>query len=237
MTNDVTPLESNDDGWEDAASDFNRDVVRGDLIKCSDGHWTVGKDNTPLKQDARLVATGTAAGWVKWAGNKPVEYRMRKRGEPMADRRELGDNDENGWEAGPDGKPRDPWQNTRFCYFVAPDTAQLFTYSTATWSGRGAVIGLGDQIVRMRTARPGAAPIVEFHTAPYQTKFGRKMKPVLKVTGWVCGDDGGGAPLAPTDGGPKPAPADGGPKLIEQRPQKAQKAVVTDDMLNDFVPF
>jgi hypothetical protein len=224
MSNDVTKLDNGNDGWEDAAADFNNDVVRGDLIKCSDGHWTVGRDNAPIREGTCLVAIGTAASWVKWRDNKPVEYRIRQRGEPMPDRKDLGDTDENDWESGPDGKPRDPWQNTRFCYFTDPKSAALFTYSTATWSGRSAVIGLGDQIMRMRTARPGATAHVEFQTRPSQTKYGRKMVPVLKIVGWTF-------PVG--DGAPGQG-SGGSMKVIEQKPVKE---AVTDDMLDDAIPF
>jgi len=178
-----------DDGWADAAADYADNVLRGELIKCTDGHWSMGRDSTPLKPDTRLVALGTVAAWVKWQDGKPTEYRVRKSGERFADRDELGDADETEWETGPDDKPRDSWQNTRFVHFVDPATAGAFTYSTSSWSGRSAVIALGDQITRMRVARPGAAPVVEFGSAPQQTKYGKKMKPVLKVVGWVGGSD------------------------------------------------
>jgi hypothetical protein len=177
------------DGWNDAAADYADNVLRGTLIKCTDGFWLVGRDGTPLKADTRLVALGTVAAWVKWQGNKPAEYRVRKPGERLPDRKELGDLDETQWEAGPDDKPRDPWQETRFVHFVDPATAEAFTYSTSSWAGRNAVIALGDQITRMRIARPGAAPVVEFTSGPHMTKYGPKRKPVLKVVGWVGGGD------------------------------------------------
>jgi hypothetical protein len=169
----------------------------------------MGRDSTPLKPDTRLVATGTVAAWVKWEDGKPTQYRVRKTGERFPDRDELGDLDESAWELGPDDNPRDPWQNTRFVHFVDPATAGAFTYSTSSWSGRSAVTALGDQITRMRVARPGAAPVVEFGSAPLQTKFGRKMKPVLKVVGWVGGGDE--------------------PKQLDQLPKNGD--------MNDVIPF
>src|SRR4029077_15393465 len=96
---------------------------------------------------------------------------------------------ENEWEAGPDGKPRDPWQSTRFVYFVDPTTAEEFTFSTSSGGGIGAVNSLGGPIQRMRMARPGAVPVVELRSQEMRTKFGRKGKPWLKIVDWV-----GGAP-------------------------------------------
>ena len=102
----------------------------------------------------------------------------------MPERGELGDNDPAGWEAGPDGQPRDPWQNTRFVHLIDPQTAEAFTFSTSSWGGRDCVINLADQIKRMRGKHPDAVPLVELGAAPMSTRFGRKSKPTLKVVGW-----------------------------------------------------
>jgi hypothetical protein len=50
----------------------------------------------------------------------------------------------------------------------------FFAFSTATFSGRSAVSGLGSQIVTMRTARPGASPVVELYSAPYKRGSARR---------------------------------------------------------------
>jgi hypothetical protein len=178
--NDLT-IFNTDDGWNDAAADYADNVLRGELLKCTDGHWSIGRNSTPLKPGTRLVALGTVAAWVKWARGKPTEYRVRKPGERLPERKDLGDLDETQWETSPDGKPRDCWQESRFVHLVDPATAEMFTFSTSSWGGRSAVNALGAQITRMRVARPGAAPVVEFHSALGPTKFGPKMKPVLKV--------------------------------------------------------
>ncbi len=109
---------------------------------------------------------------------------MRLAGKPLPEREELGDLDETEWEAGPDGKQRDPWQSTRFVYLVDPETAEAFTFSTSSWGGRSAVVDLADQIARMRFAHPNAVPIVELGATPMVTRFGRKSKPILRVVRW-----------------------------------------------------
>jgi hypothetical protein len=174
------------DGWEDTAAEAEARLIRGSLLKFSDWKWSVGKENeaVELKEGRRLVAVATAAAWVKWQGGKPAEYRLRESGVPMPDREELGDTDPAGWEAGPDGKPRDPWQSTRFVHMIDPQTAEAFTFSTASWGGRDCVINLADQIKRMRDKHPDAVPLVELGAAPMSTKYGRKSKPVLKAVGW-----------------------------------------------------
>ena len=80
--------------------------------------------------------------------------------------------------------PKTPGRTLRLVYLVDPDTAEAYTYSTSSWGGRAAVIELGDQIARMRTTYPDAAPIVELRAVEMPNRFGRKSKPALKVVGW-----------------------------------------------------
>ena len=115
----------------------------------------------------------------------------------MPDRDELSDPEGCGtWEIGPDGKPKDPWQNTRFVYFVDPVSAEVFTFSTSSWGGRQAVNDLAEQIQRVRYGKPGASPLVELHAEPWLTKFGRKSKPFFKVIDWRGGGPRNGGPSA-----------------------------------------
>jgi hypothetical protein len=175
-----------DDGWDGTAAEAGERLMRGSLLKFSDSRWFIGKEReaVEVKEGRRLIAEANAAAWVKWQGGKPVDYRMRESGVRMPERAELGDNDRAGWEPGPDGSPRDPWQNTRFVYLIDPQTAEAFTFSTSSWGGRDCVINLADQIKRMRGKHPDAVPLVELGSAPMSTRFGRKSKPTLKVVGW-----------------------------------------------------
>jgi hypothetical protein len=182
------------DGWGDAAAESAERIIKGTLLKFAEWNWTKGKEGTKVEEGTTLVAIDTAAGQVKWADGKPVEYRMRQPGRRLPDREELGDLDEEDWEFGPDGKSKkDPWQNTRFVYLVDPVSAEAFTFSTSSWGGRGAVADLADQIQRVRYARPGAVPVVELRAAPMLTKYGKKSKPWFKVVDWR----GGGESTAP----------------------------------------
>jgi hypothetical protein len=185
--NDLAKIQT-DDGWDDAATENAERVVRGTLLKFSDWRWTKGTEGTDVEEGTTLAALNTVAAWVKWSAGKPVEYRMRKPGERLPDRDELGDLDESAWDWGPDGNPKDPWQNTRFVYFVDPTTAEAYTFSTSSWGGRQAVNDLAEQIQRMRFGKPGASPLVELHAAPMTTKFGKKSKPFFKVVDWHGGE-------------------------------------------------
>ena len=218
MNNELTSYEQTeiDDGWENAADEASERLLRGTLLKFSDGRWTAGQNTTPLQEGTRLTALGTAAAWVRWDAGKPAEYIIRKKGERLAERKELGFLDESTWEKMPDGKPRDPWQSTRFVYLVDQKTAEAFTFSTSSSGGRGAVSDLGDQIQRMRFGKRGAVPVIEITSTLMNTKFGKKWKPVLKIVEWV--------------GGNTPATQ---PKQIEHNPAKTP---VRGDM-DDAIPF
>jgi hypothetical protein len=195
MTN-LVPIES-DDGWSDAAAESAERTIKGTLVKFTDWKWFKGKESIEIEEGTALVVLGTTAAWVKWSGGKPVEYRMRQAGHRLPERDELGDLDESEWEFGPDGQPKDPWQNTRFVYLVDPVSAEAFTFSTSSWGGRAAVSDLAEQIQRVRCARPGAVPVVELRAAPWLTKHGRKSRPFFKVVDWR----GGGSRNESADGG------------------------------------
>src|SRR5262249_25212120 len=155
-----------------------------------------------------------------WEDSKPLRYIMREPGRRLPDRDELGDTDQDEWEDGPGGDPKDPWQNTRFVYLVDPQTAEAFTFSTSSWGGRGAVNDLGDQIARMRNVHPDAVPVVELRAAEMPTKFGRKSKPVFKVVGWKS-----------ASGGEQPAPVE------RQITAKQGEEEVYRKEMDDEIPF
>jgi hypothetical protein len=216
MSNNLT-IATNEDGWSDAAAEAAERVIKGTLLKFADWNWSRGKESVPVEIGTTLVALNTAAGWVKWRDDKPVEYKMREPKRRLPDREELGDLNEDDWQAGKDGKPKDPWQSTRFVYLVDPVTAEAFTFSTSSWGGRSAVSDLADQIQRIRCAQPGAVPVVELQAAPMLTKFGKKSKPWLKVVDWRF-------PSAP-------APAEPEPPLLPSSNGAAAKAI------DDKVPY
>jgi hypothetical protein len=221
----MNDLVQSDDGWGDAAAESAERPIKGTLVKFSDWKWFKGKESTEIEEGTALVALGTAAAQVKWAGGKPVEYRMRQAGHRLLERDELGDLDESEWEFGPDGQPKDPWQNTRFVYLVDPVSAEAFTFSTSSWGGRAAVSDLAEQIQRVRCARPGAVPVVELRAAPWLTKHGRKSRPFFKVVDWR----GGGQQAIDRHGG---GPRNGGPT-----PALVEASTVTSSSIDDEIPF
>ena len=123
-------------------------------------------------------------------------------------------------------------------YLVDPDTAEAYTFSTSSWGGREAVIELGDTIARMRRAHPDAVPIVELRAREMPTKFGKKSRPVLKITGSksASGNGGSGASGSP-DG-----PAGGGKTAIVERLMpaievKQAERQIRDQEIDEEIPF
>jgi hypothetical protein len=99
-------------------------------------------------------------------------------------REDLDRLDQSQWELGLDGKVTDPWKDTRYAYFVDPDTALPSTYATWAVTYDEGFINLGDAVTRMRGARPGAVALVELTSRSYKTVVGPKKKPIFKIVGW-----------------------------------------------------
>jgi hypothetical protein len=193
------------DGWDDAANEAAEQMIRGQLLKFADWRWTTGKEATLVRDGTQLVAGGTVAAWIRWQGGKPVQYLIRRPGERLPERKDLGYDDETLWEMGPGNEKQDPWANTRLVYLLDRESAEAFTFSTSSHGGRSAVIGLADTIARMRRAHPDAAPIVELRSAEMMTQHGRKSKPVFKIVGWK---NASGKPAEPVKTSPTVQPSE-----------------------------
>jgi hypothetical protein len=102
------------DGWDDEAASANERMLKGTLLKCVDGNWSLSKEGTPVKDGLQFVPTGTVAAWVRWSEGKPVQHVFRNERGFLPARESLGDLDEGEWEVGPDGDVQDRWRNTRY---------------------------------------------------------------------------------------------------------------------------
>ncbi|HZZ23598.1 MAG TPA: hypothetical protein VFE60_13950 [Roseiarcus sp.] len=187
---DVIVPASASDGWGDAAREATQRVILGLMLLFADWKWTTGREHTPVPEGILLAALSTAAGWVRWAAGKPVEYVMREPGGQLADRDTLGHTDQAHWEVGPSGDKQDPWRSSRFVYLVDPQSAEVYTFTTSSIGGIGAVSDLAEKIGRRRAVHPGATPLVQLAAAEMPTRFGRKSRPVFKVVDWEIGAAG-----------------------------------------------
>lgn len=178
--------------FEMLAEQAERNRLIGDRLKYAKGDWLSGKDDAEVARGTRVVVdiANMYHGWICWKDKKPVDARMGR----VADyfiipaRDTLGDQDQSLWELNQDGKPSDPWNKTNQVVMKAEKGDQLYTYSTSSVGGFGALAKLSGEYGKRVRAKPNELPIVELETDSYAHKDktrGRVKFPVFKVVGWV----------------------------------------------------
>jgi hypothetical protein len=198
MTNQLTTTESKALATTTDADPFlaYADAVRpqhiiGKLLKHSKGEYLAGEDNEVIPIGTKMVVAMDllTIGHVRWSGGKPIEHRMVMVADGVQPprRSELGDNDPEQWEEkDASGAPRDPWQLTQYLPAV-DESGELFTFSTSSRGGIGAIATLARAYARGRAAHPDAFPVVELGVDAYQhsnSAYGRIRVPTLKLVGW-----------------------------------------------------
>ena len=151
--------------------------------------------------------------WVRWEDNRPVEYVWPRPSGLLPARESLGHDDESAWPDGLDGKPKDPWQNTRFIYLTDTKTAETHTFTNSTAGMRHCYSALATAVANMRRAHPHAFPMVELENVPMKTKVGSKLRPHLKIVDWTGLE----------------------PKVLQARAMQIEAQRV--DELDDAIPF
>jgi hypothetical protein len=158
-------------------------VIRGQLIKCVDGHWS---SKTAADLPEKLLAIGVLNILQRWENQKPVDVITAKPGEPLPDLDALNaEIPEEDWDLGPDNKKKPPWQFQHVVYLVDAATAAKYTFASGTIGARIAVDNLCDQVSTMRMLRGNVTPVVALGDAPMATKFGLKIRPSFDIVGWV----------------------------------------------------
>ena len=220
----------NEDGF--AVDDGNSgNFIVGEMLKYVDGVYYADKTRE-VPHGTVLVVVGVVTAWVRWRGNKPVEHRVTKLGEPHPVREDLGDLDESTWEVGFDGKGKaDPWHDTRYVRLVDPVTGASFTFITDSYGGRRAVGNLKSSIMNVRMAHPNALPVVRLATGTFKSPtYGPRKRPDFVIVDWRRRN--GGATVERIDP-PKPS----APQLVKpEREPEPEPAPERDDM-DDDIPF
>jgi hypothetical protein len=158
-------------------------LIIGKIVRFTDGHFVVDKTEK-LAADVQLVAVSATTLWMRWKDGLPAQHRITQAGQQHPDRDDLPDNDVSLWEPGLDGKPSDPWRDTRYLRLVDPKTGADYTFITDSIGGRRAVSELKSQIGNVRSAHPKAVPIVRLVAVDMKTKFGTKKRPSFVVVDW-----------------------------------------------------
>jgi hypothetical protein len=142
-----------------------------------------GKFRTEIALGARFVVTEVRAGWQRWQNAKVVEF-VAEIGGRYPTRYQLSHADEREWPPGPDGKPSDPWQDSRAVVMTREVDFAEFTFCSSTVGGRSAVDALRNSIANARLLGAGQFPVVELAWRQMQTRYGQKPRPDLKIVGW-----------------------------------------------------
>ena len=191
---------ANADGFAVAETAGSSTII-GKMLKFNDSRYIPDKTET-LPEGTTRVAGSVITAWVHWEDKRPIDHRVTHVGQSHPLRDELPDQDKTEWPLGLNGEPSDRWRDTRYLHLIDPNTGADYTFVTESYGGRKAIGALKQQIANVRTAHPGALPLVQLASAPMKTRFGPKPRPDFKVVGWRGGKGDGGtgnATLAPAN--------------------------------------
>jgi len=134
-------------------------------------------DGAAITEEAEFIALcdQTMIGWVKFNEDAPPDRVMGTLydGFRMPRREDLGDTDPSLWATGLDGKPADPWQHHQYLVLQNTETAELFTFVTASATGRRAVGNLLHHYNRMLRTNANELPVVKLKTGGFNHKDDR----------------------------------------------------------------
>lgn len=172
------------------ADEVRQTGIEGSLLRFTkSGDWIAGQEEEDIPEGTELIMglNTLKRGWVKWADQKPVDSRMGlvSEGFRPCNREELGDLDEDEWEKDDDDNSRDPWQDTMQVLLKDPESGEVYTYATASKSGKTA-LGEVAQVYgdRLQDGEdPDAMPVIKLASSFYKHKtYGRIMIPVFEMT-------------------------------------------------------
>jgi hypothetical protein len=165
--------------------------IVGKLMRFSKGDWLIGDDEVPVGTQMIANMDNLLIGWILWEDKKPEETIMGllKEGHRPQKRETLGHDDESVWPTDKDGKAQDPWQETNYLPLKDPKDGELYTFSTSSTGGRGAISKLCKDYGTKRRMHPNQFPIVALNVDSYKhkdTTLGRIKVPEFKIVGWVA---------------------------------------------------
>ena len=158
--------------------------IAGRLIKFSkSGDFLLPDTEETVDPDEDFVALcdETLIGWIRFRGDGEPPDRhagLLYEGFTLPPREALGDLDPATWQIGLSGLPEDPWKHQHMLVLQRPATHELFTFATASNTGRRAVGNLLRHYNRLRTSHPDTYPVVRLKPSGFNHKDER--------IGWVA---------------------------------------------------
>jgi hypothetical protein len=175
-------LPTTGDGF-DVAEPGGNTLMIGRMLKFNNGTFYVDKTEV-MPPGTPLVVVSVVTVWIKWQDGRPVERRITYPGQTHPVRDDLPDQDETSWELGLNGRPADPWRDSRYLHCVDPKTGADYTFVTDSYGGRKAIGELKSQISNVRFAHPGAVPVIAIASTMMPTDYGPRPRPQFMVTSW-----------------------------------------------------
>jgi hypothetical protein len=208
MPTDVATLQPNPfEAFGDAATRSSHP-----LLKFSKGDYVFGQnaEMVPIGTEVVAIMEEFMTGMIRWSNGTPTERLMgtvASRYIPPR-RADLGDTDKSLWEVDDRGDPKDPWQlSNELPMVMRADIAKIFTFTTSSRGGLGALGELCKVYGRHMRTNPNDYPIVRLDVGSYMhpnKSYGRIKFPKFELIGWT--DKGpyeaavnGNAPVAGTD--------------------------------------
>jgi hypothetical protein len=177
--------------WIEVSAELDRFIGAPFVRFSKQGEFAIS-DTETIPAGTRCVAhcEEISFGWRKWLDNKVVDTRMGLVADRFvpAQRRDLGDTDEDQWEIQDDGSRRDPWQLNASVPLTRLDTGETYLFSVSSKGGLRCINGLTRTYGSRVKAKGEAAgnPIVELQPDSYKHRtYGKIFFPLLHVVGWT----------------------------------------------------
>jgi hypothetical protein len=197
MTNEIAKPGNNP--FETYGKAATTRTIVGKLLKFSKGDFIsgTGEEEVPLGTKFIALMDSLSVGWIKWEDNHPPEQRMGLVAENYQPerRKDLGDLDESDWEIDEKGERRDPWQFSNYLIMATAEENELYTFTTASRGGLGAIGELCKAYGKTMRQRPDQYPIIALDVGSYQHSnraYGRIKFPIFEIVDWT-----NKAPLVP----------------------------------------
>ena len=189
QTNGAVATQDDFDPYAEYGRESSTNIV-GKLIKFSKGDYLVGDDKVKVNTQVVANMANLLIGWIRWEDNKPAETIMGLLGEGHRPQKRdtLGFDDEADWPLDTSGKPQDPWQETNYLVVKDVTDGELYTFTTSSAGGRGAISKLCKDYGTKRKMYPGKFPIITLGVDEYKHKdrtIGWVKTPLFKIVGWV----------------------------------------------------
>jgi hypothetical protein len=181
--------------FETLAEQSSNQLWFGELLKFQKGDWVTGPNNEECTE-SELVAImpGLMTGWIRWEDHFPVEHKMGlvQEGFVPPALETLSHRDKDLWEVDDNGKPQDPWQDSRYLPMISVNGERIYTFATSTDGGRRLGIAplSGEYGARIKE-HPYDLPVVGLSLDSYQhsnRSYGRIKYPVFPIKRYVKAD-------------------------------------------------